>query len=162
MSRGRLVLSGRARAAVATTALALAACVELPPPEAVPAPDLATFAADVQPVLDARCATPSCHGRPERPLTVFSPRRYRRDPARRFLDEPLAADELAANAASVASFGFTIGSDGLEDSLVLRKPLALAAGGARHQGGEIFVSRADREYRALYRWMSALAPPEDQ
>jgi hypothetical protein len=144
--------------AVVVAALLAGACVELPPGEPLAELDVATFAAEVQPVLDERCAAPSCHGRPERPLAIYSPRRYRREPARRFLDEPLDADELAANARGVASFGFAI-DDGLEDSLVLRKPLALAAGGARHEGGEIFVARDERDYRTLYRGLAAGAAP---
>jgi hypothetical protein len=140
----------------AVMVLLAAACVEPPPPDAIPEGDLESFAATVQPVLDARCADPTCHGRPERPLRTYSPGRFRADPARTFLDEPLDDAELAANARMVAAFA--VDSADVDDCLVLRKPLALAAGGCGHGGGEIFASRDDRELRALRAWLLGVMP----
>ncbi len=134
------------------------ACVVEPPPdEPVPAGDLEAFALTVQPVLDARCADPTCHGRSDRPLTLFSPGRYRLDPARTFLVEALAPAELEANARVLAAFALDPPlADDVDACLVLRKPLALTAGGCEHGGGEIFPGRDDREYRALRAWLSEL------
>jgi hypothetical protein len=156
----------RARAAAAAALAALAALasacvVDLPPPEPLPEGDVTEFARTVQPVLDLRCADPSCHARADRPLALYSKGRHRRDPARTFLDEPLDAEELAANARAVAAFALEIApEDGPDGCLVLRKPLALAAGGCGHAGGEIFSSRDDREYRAVRAWLAALAFPD--
>lgn len=131
----------------------LASCVSEPAPESLPEGDLTQFAASVQPVLAARCADPTCHGRDDRPLAVYATRRFRMEPERVFLEEPIDADEIAANARSVASF--MIGSRA-DDCPVLRKPLAESEGGAHHLGGEIFTTRDDREYRALRAWLSSL------
>jgi hypothetical protein len=125
-----------------------------PAPEPIPEGDLARFAADVQPILDHRCATPSCHGRPDRALSIYSSGRYRSDPARTFLSEPLTADELAANVRGVAAF--TLDVDRLDDVLVVRKPLAIEQGGCWHAGGEIFGSVEDRDLRALRAWLAPL------
>lgn len=131
----------------------LAACLSEPASEPVPEGDLESFAATVQPVLAARCAEPTCHGRDDRPLAVYATRRFRADPERVFLEEPIDAAELEANARNVAAF--MIGNRA-DDCLVLRKPLAASEGGARHVGGEIFTTRDDREYRALRAWLLSL------
>ena len=131
----------------------LASCVSEPASEPLPQGDLTQFSASVQPVLAARCADPTCHGRDDRPLAVYATRRFRMDPDRVFLEEPIDAEETAANARSVASFMIDSGAD---DCLVLRKPLAETEGGAHHLGGEIFSTRDDREYRALRAWLESL------
>lgn len=154
MRRGRAVL----------LAFAAAGCVvEEPPPEALPDGDVAAFAEDVQPVVDRHCADPTCHGRPDRPLALYSPGRFRRDAARTYLIEPLSDEELAVNARSVAVFALDPEAlaDGLDGCLVLRKPLALAAGGCGHEGGEIFLTRDDRGYRALRGWLATVRIPEE-
>lgn len=152
------------RAALA--ALLVGGCVGGGPArEALPAGDPIAFAARVQPVFDARCADPTCHGLPDRPLSIFSPRRYRADPARTLLDEPLTTDETAANVRACAAFAFDAVTEGgtTDDCLILRKPLPVEQGGARHGGGVIFQSDSAREWRVLRSWLGALsfdgAPP---
>jgi hypothetical protein len=143
-------------ASCAGVAPLVASCaLEPPPDEAVPVGDPDAFAREVQPVLDARCADPTCHGRPERPLAIYSPGRHRQDPARTFLVEPLTPEELEVNARVLAAFALEV-EDGVDSCLVLRKPLARAAGGCEHAGGEVFPGRDDREYRALRAWLAAL------
>lgn len=132
----------------------LAACMAEPPPAPLPVGDMAAFAATVQPVLDLRCADPSCHGRVDRPLSVYSPGRFRRDPTRTFRLEPLDDDELAANARALAAFALEAGE--VARCQVLCKPLAPGAGGCGHAGGVIFASRDEREFRALADWFAAL------
>lgn len=146
----------------ALAALLLASCiVDVPSPQPIPAGDFEAFAGTVQPVLDARCASPTCHGQPDRPLAIFSAGQYRRDPARTFLEESLDPGEQAANARQVAAFVLDVLAGGwsVDDCLMLRKPLALAQGGCSHKGGEIFRSRDDREYRALRTWLTGLVDP---
>jgi hypothetical protein len=134
----------------------LAACSVEPPPERMPSGDPSSFASGVQPILDARCADPSCHGRVDRPLSIYSPGRYRADPSRTFLREPLTPDELTTNMQALAAFALDAGGD-VDRCLVLRKPLAIAAGGCGHLGGEIFASPADREYRTLRHWLAGMS-----
>jgi hypothetical protein len=109
-------------------------------------PDEAAFAAEVEPVLERLCANPSCHGRPERPLSVYAPRRFRADPARLFLDEPLTSDEIFANYRSAS--GFAQGIAAPDDSLLLRKPL----GRAYHAAGTVLFD-TDPEARAIRDWL---------
>jgi len=150
------------RAWLAAIALGAGCALDVPPPRPLPAGDLAMFAARAQPVLDRACATAGCHGRAERPLALYSPGNRRLDPARTFLIEPLTAAELLANARAIDAFALEPLRDELpiHDCLVLRKPLAVSAGGAGHEGGELFPSRDDRDYQALYAYLATLALPE--
>ena len=153
-------MSARARLALS---LCLAACAPAPPgPQPLPRGDLDTFRASVQPVLDARCADPSCHGRAERPLSLFSPGRRRRDPDVTFTRTPLDDDELAANARVLAAFALEplLSGEPVDACLVLRKPLAVSRGGASHEGGELFGGTDDRDYQTLRDWLAALDLPE--
>ncbi len=145
-------------ALLALLALGAAGCAPAPPDIPLPAVDVASFSAEVQPILERRCASPSCHGRVERPLALYGSGSYRADPTRRFLIEPLTAAELEANARGVASFVLEPRERGaaLGRSLVLCKPLALPAGGCGHQGGAQWLAPSDREYRRLQAWLEAL------
>lgn len=142
--------------------VALGACaVDPPAPVPMPDGDLAVFAAEAQPVLDRACADPGCHGNAERPLALYSPGRRRADPVRTFLDEPLDDAELLANARAVAAFALDPMLDGapLDECLVLRKPLAVAAGGAGHEGGAVFDGRDDDGYLGLRAFLTTLVIP---
>lgn len=139
--------------------LACAGCVvDAGPPVPLPEGDLELFASTVHPVLAAHCGDPSCHGRSDRPLEVYSTGQHRSDPARVFLEEPISQDEVVRNARNVAAFALDATSP--DECAVLRKPLARAAGGEWHEGGEIFPSRDDRDYRAVRAWLSSLRAPE--
>lgn len=139
--------------------LLLVGCVvEAGPPTPLPQGDLDAFAANVQPIMASRCSDPTCHGRVDRPLEIYSIGRHRSDPTRVFVEETLTADELADNARNVAVFMLEAAS--VDECAVLVKPLARAAGGSWHGGGEIFPSRDDREYRAVRAWLGALRVPE--
>ncbi|MCC6995555.1 MAG: hypothetical protein IT370_13175 [Deltaproteobacteria bacterium] len=161
MTRPRAATTGRPGGLLTLLtllALGAAGCAPTPPDLPLPAVDLASFASEVQPILERRCGSPSCHGRVERPLALYGSGSYRADPTRRFLLEPLTPDELAANARSVAVFVLEPRerAAALGESLVLCKPLALAAGGCGHQGGVQWLSPRDREYRQLASWLEAL------
>jgi hypothetical protein len=139
-------------------ALFVAACVEEPAPLPLPEGDPALFAARAEPVLEARCADPGCHARRERPFALYAPGRHRADPARLYLDEPLTAEELAANRRAVDAFALAplAAGEPLAACLVVRKPLAVAAGGAGHEGGEIFMSTDDPGYLALAAYLATV------
>lgn len=116
--------------------------------------DHAAFAAEVQPILAARCGNPSCHGRMDRPLSLFSPGQYRQDPSRTHLDEPLTDDELEANYVTACVFAH---ADDPTSSPLIMEPLDSYAG-VDHGGGVIFEGPHDREYRVLLRWISRGGP----
>lgn len=117
---------------------------------ALPERDVERFEALAQPVLAEACATPSCHGRAERPLRIFAPLRYRADPARLLLDEPLDPSEIDLNYGRTRAF---LDDADPERSLLLCKPLGESAGGCDHAGGEIFADETDRGFAALEAWV---------
>lgn len=123
---------------------------QLQPESPVPALDRATYADVVQPILERGCSNPSsCHGRADRPLSIYAPRAYRAEPGAVFTDPPLTSDELDSNFDRTR--GFAIDNGGGPE--LLSKPLAEGAGGARHEGGDVFQSMDDREYRAIQDWI---------
>lgn len=124
-----------------------------PPPgeEAVNRPSFERFELEVQPILELGCANPSCHGRPERPLSIYAPLRHRADPSRTHLAEPLTADELLQN----YSVSRVLGSGGAsaDETLLVRKPLAEHAA-TYHGGGAVFDGAADERHRTLRAWVA--------
>ncbi len=117
--------------------------------------DADEFAATVQPVLADRCASPSCHGRVERPLALYAPGFFRADPTRTFFDEPLMAAELEHNYA--ASCVFVTGAPAPAEAALVVKPLAGAVG-VYHGGGAVFAGTADPDYRAVLAWIEGGFP----
>ncbi len=129
--------------------LTLLACLS-PAEQALELRDLESFEDQVQPVLAARCANPSCHGDAERPLELYALHFHRMDSAMLHRDTPLDHDELRANALRVLGVGV-----GLEParSPALRKPLAVEAGGQEHVGGALFGDTGAVDYRSLRSWL---------
>ncbi len=126
-------------------ALALVAgCAGNPTVEA-PALDAAFFAARVQPILAARCATPVCHGSERRRLRVYAPGLFRRDPRRLHRDEALTDDEVRANALSAEAFAAGASA---EESLLVTKPLDRVP----HLGGRVFTL-PDDDWDTLVAWL---------
>lgn len=114
--------------------------------------DIEAFAADVQPVFDRSCASLDCHGDPGRAMRLYSIDGLRaRDDLRAATE--LTAEELVANARAVV--GIDPDPMPLETHWALTKPLAVAAGGIAHEGGELWRSTADADYQAVLRWLSA-------
>ncbi len=130
--------------------LLLVGCSPEGAPIALPSADPVGFAA-IEPVLGLRCGNPSCHGQDGRPLRVYTPQRFRLDPSRTFVEEPLTALETELNLASAAVF---LSPDSPAESPLLSKPLAVSAGGATHSGGAQFEDVFEPEYQALLRWAS--------
>lgn len=110
--------------------------------------DYDQFVASVQPVLGDRCGNPSCHGRADRPLAIYSPGRYRADADRTHLPEPLTGDELAANFQKACLFAASDGAPA--DAPLVAAPLADRVA---HGGGAIFAGPTDAGYRALLAWV---------
>ncbi len=128
-------------------AAALAGCIDNAPVEP-PTLDRARFAADVQPHLAARCASPPCHGSDRRRLRVYAPGLFRADATRTHRDEPLTPAELAANERSAAAFAQ--GAPAAAESLLVTKPLNRV----NHLGGRVF-DESDEAHAALVEWLQS-------
>jgi hypothetical protein len=156
-------MSTKARCIGALLAAALAGCASEPPPLAIGVPDAATFQSEVYPVLLRDCGFHACHGSTERFLQVFGPGRGRLRADTQPLD-PATDEEVAYSydrARSMIDLEFP------EQSLLLAKPLSVAAGGFGHQGvdslgRDVYLSVSDPGFMALANWvLSALnAPPQ--
>jgi len=134
--------------------LTLAGCGAEPPPLTLAAPDPMRFAQEVYPVLLRDCGFNDCHGSAERFFQVFGPGRARLPTIMDAL-EPAGADELAYSYERARSM---IDATAPERSLLLRKPLATAAGGSGHEGTDrlgrnVYQSKLDPGYVALAAWV---------
>ena len=135
-------------------ASALAACVSESSELTLSQPDRALFGQEVYPVLLRDCAFHACHGTTERFLQVFGPGRGRLDPMVMPLDAvtPAEIDYSYERARSM------IDARTAEESLLLRKPLAAAAGGSGHEGADdlgrnVYQSKLEPGYAAIARWV---------
>lgn len=157
-------LARRRKLAIAAVLLAIAAlgCNGDPVQYgAVPSPDGATFARDVYPVLLRDCAFSTCHGLPERFLRIVGPGRMRLDPLSK-PEDPATLPELALSYERTRDMLSTAAA--LEDSLLLRKPLEVEAGGQEHVGTDDFgrnqfTSQADPRYLMLAAWARTVGLP---
>ncbi|MBK7859691.1 MAG: hypothetical protein IPJ65_13945 [Archangiaceae bacterium] len=111
------------------------------------------FVALAQPVLEGRCANPSCHGNAARPLSLYAVHRFRLEPGALWLDAPLSERELRHNFRQASVF--VEGASEPERVRLLLKPLSARAGGGGHAGVEVFAERDDYGYRALLAWVEA-------
>lgn len=102
--------------------------------------DAAIFAQDIEPILQQRgCSNVACHG-------------------------GQGAGELLLSAglnvsADLLAVGGLVTTWQPQDSPLLRKPLAEAAGGVTHSGGDIFADAQDGDYQTLLSWISGEATP---
>ena len=112
--------------------------------------DYQTFVTDVQPVLADRCGNPTCHGRPERPLSIYNQLAWRADPDRTYLLEQLDETELRHN--YTVSCVLSTEADEPAATLFLRKSLGDLTD-TYHGGGNVFEDDSERDYRALLAWL---------
>ena len=141
--------------------IALFGCVVGPGTGApLPLGDPQVFAEEVQPVLAAGCANPSCHGSADRPLELYAPFMHRLDAERVHLDEPLTETELELNRRRSAALLQDCEDPDL--SVLLTKPLAPDAGGCEHEGGVIFEDAWEQDYEALRGWASQAIEQAEQ
>jgi len=99
----------------------------------VPTPDALTFETQVYPVLLRDCGFNGCHGGPHRFFQVFGPGRVRWDPLSK-QDDPPTMVEVQVSYQRALSMLVTEGCEPPEQSLLLKKPLELRAGGIGHKG----------------------------
>ena len=134
--------------------LVMTGCEAPTDPLVVPEPSPETFETNVYPVLLADCAFHGCHGTHDRFFAVFGPGRARLDPLRLAFD-PATPEELALSYTRARSM--LIASDGPARAPLLRKPLAVDAGGAEHGGDDtwgnaVYATKRDPRYEALFFW----------
>lgn len=127
----------------------------------LPSPDGARFVTDVYPILLRDCAFMDCHGKPERFFRIVGPGRAR-------LDESMKQDDPATLAEVQLTYqralSMLTSSENVDDSLLLRKPLELGAGGQGHKGVDdlgrnIFPTVTDPSYVVLRTWARTKGAP---
>jgi hypothetical protein len=115
------------------------------------------FQSTVYPVLLRDCGFPDCHGAPQRFLRVWGPGRSRLP---REMVMPDALDLPTGDEVS-GTYSLALSMIDVADparSLLLRKPLAVEAGGAGHLGvdkfgRDIYRTAQDPGYVVLARWV---------
>jgi hypothetical protein len=137
-------------AATAALAIAVAACTDTTQStDTVAALDDMAYVRDVHPIIEARCGTLDCHGAANQPLRVFAETGLRS--ADNLRNQLITSDELIANVRALAAID--PGADPADNQIV-SKPLAQAAGGLFHQGGEIWPDRQDPQYLCVLGWLA--------
>ncbi len=137
-------------------AAALAGCQVADPPRQPAALDEPYFRCRVQPVLAKSCAAFACHGDGRRFFRVYARNRLRLGGDEAGRNARLSDGERAANFASARAF---VDAQDPAHSLLLQKPLEMAAGGYFHRGAEIFgggnvfATRDDPDWRTLDKWV---------
>ena len=123
-------------------------------PVEVPVPSTTEFARVVYPILMADCGFSGCHGDAARFFSVFGPGRTRLS-EHTPIYEPPTPRELAWSYDRARSM--LIAHEGPRRSPLLRKPLAVRAGGSGHQGDDqwgaaIYSSKDHPNWVALFLW----------
>ena len=113
------------------------------------------FEDEVYPVLIRDCAFSTCHGAEERFFRIWGPGRVRLDPLSTTAFTAATQEELDNSYQRATSM---IDAKQPSRSLLLRKPLATAAGGAGHLGADqfgrnVYRSVDDEGYLVLSRWV---------
>ncbi|MEY4581518.1 MAG: hypothetical protein RL701_6221 [Pseudomonadota bacterium] len=121
----------------------------------LPAPDRALFESAVYPILLRDCAFSECHGAPQRFLQVFGPGRTRLPghPA----DPDLVPREKEASYRRAAALLVAPHPGDLARAPLLTKPLEVSAGGAAHEGVDVFgrnlfQTTDDPRFQQLLAW----------
>ena len=156
MSSCRSLIAG----AVAVIVAGAVGCSEPTGAFAITDADQATFATQVMPVLARDCSFHACHGARQRFFQVLGPGRPRLSPLT--LDsDPLTPEELRFNYERARSM---IDRNNPARSPLFLKPLEPVAGGAGHEGTDLFgrdvyKDKLDPSFIVLQNWvMSAPAP----
>ena len=118
--------------------------------------DVDAYARDVHPIFEARCATLDCHGVAGRPLRLYAETglRVRAD----LRDLPITEEELIANVRAAEAIDPRVAP---ERQMILRKPLAEAAGGVEHEGGELWLERDEPQAVCVLAWLEGRSEDDD-
>lgn len=127
---------------------------------AITNPDYATFETQVMPILARDCSFHTCHGARQRFFQVLGPGRPRLSPLTPDAD-PLTPDELRFNYERARSM---IDRDDPARSPLFLKPLEAVAGGAGHEGTDLFGRNVyqdtlDPAFVVLRDWVMNAPPP---
>jgi hypothetical protein len=139
-----------------TLLLALAGCSEPLQPAKIADRGLNDFTVFVMPILIRDCGFQACHGSQERFFRVYGPGRTRYNPS------TPALDELTGNERDYTR-QLALGMIDPEDparSPLLRKPLAVEAGGSGHEGVDkygrnVYRTPDDEGYLQIAQWVFA-------
>lgn len=131
-----------------------AGCAESSGEFAITNPDYAAFETQVMPVLARDCSFHACHGARHRFFQVLGPGRPRLSALTPDAD-PLTPDELRFNYERARSM---IDRDDPARSPLFLKPLEPVAGGAGHEGTDLFgrnvyPDKLDPAYLILQNWV---------
>lgn len=155
---------GALRTAASLALTLVVGCASIEPEPGLAAPDRAVFDAEVWPILVRDCGFSACHGSSPRFFRVVGPGHERLDPATR-LTAPVTEQELQLSYDRARSM---LDADEPSASLLLRKPLAVAAGGSGHEGTDnfgrnVYQSVDQPSFQVLVRWaVGASASEEDR
>lgn len=150
---------------VCVTLLASGGCADRIEPTVFARRDFSKFKREVYPVLLRDCGFPACHGAPKRFFRVWGPGRVRLDGVETVngVDRPTTTGpfEVPTLAEQSGTFAFALSMIEERDvasSLLLRKPLAVEAGGAGHRGvdgygRDVYRTTQDSGYVTLARWV---------
>jgi hypothetical protein len=121
------------------------------------------FRMDVYPVLLSDCGFPACHGAPERFFRVYGPGRTRLPNSDGTLPEAFDTSTVAEQELTYQLALSMIDERNRSDSLLLRKPLAVEAGGSGHlgvdsYGRDVYRTTQDAGYVKLARWVFSDPP----
>ena len=148
--------------AIACSCLLSAACAEQPQKAEFARRSFPQFQDEVYPVLLRDCAFPACHGDSKRFFRIWGPGRVRLPGA---MSTPEAFDlPTIAELSATQSFALSmIDTRAPASSPLLRKPLAVEAGGAGHfgvdrYGRDIYRTKQDSGYLVLRSWVLAAQP----
>lgn len=156
-------------------ALAGVGCVEDRQPAAFAKRAFRQFEGEVWPVLLRDCGFPTCHGDPDRFFQVWGPGRLRvqaKDIQGNLLVDaegkpvlwgPFDTPDIEEKTRTMNSALAMIDDRDPKSSLLLRKPLAVEAGGAGHRGvdpygRDVYRTTQDSGYVSLARWVLSASP----
>ena len=113
------------------------------------APSRATFDLEAGPLLAKRCGDFACHGKADRPLSLFATGRMRLAALDSGSASPLTSAEVDANYSATRGF---LDASRATDTTLIREALG---GGGGHKGGAVFAAPSDPQCRAIVRWIEA-------
>jgi hypothetical protein len=127
---------------------------------AISNPDYSTFETQVMPILARDCSFHTCHGARQRFFQVLGPGRPRLSALTPDTD-PLTPDELRFNYERARSM---IDREHPARSPLFLKPLEPVAGGAGHEGTDLFgrnvyQDKLDPAFLVLQSWVMTAPPP---
>jgi hypothetical protein len=144
-------------------ALVITGCADEQPKPVAARRAFAPFAGEVYDVLLRDCGFPSCHGAPERFFRVYGPGRVRLPGDDGVLPEPFDTPTVDEQSLTFQLALSMIKENELGDSPLLRKPLAVEAGGYGHlgidgYGRDVYRTTQDIGYVKIARWVYSPPP----